>query len=103
MAKKEGTVDASKKRTARKKMGQRALSNRTGDRKRMPKLRLPRNGSKKWYVVALFHNLNSLKDNERAECLNELRKYMPKQRSASAANDEKLFKALRKLMNANKK
>jgi hypothetical protein len=102
MTKKEGTDVASKKRTTRKKMGQRALSNRTGDRKRMPKLRLPRNGSKKWYVVALFYNLNSLKDNERAECLNELRKYMPKQQSVSTASDEKLFKVFRKLMNANK-
>lgn len=67
-----------KKKRNMKKAGSRKISSKK--RKRVPKMRLPRNSSKKVHVVMMFQLLNSITDTARGECLEMLTPYTPKER-----------------------
>lgn len=73
----EKTASGRKKPTMRK-FGHRKFSKNKAVRKRLPKLRLPRNSSNKQHVVMMIHLLNSFRDTDRAECLNILAQYTPR-------------------------
>lgn len=89
---------APRKKPVMKKFGHKKIRMTHGPRKRFPKLRLPRNSSKKKHVVMVFHLINSFSDTARAECLNALTPYLPKAPSEGQKDSRRLVASLMKVM-----